>query len=356
MAADIVFCSVEHALAYVAIQIWVVVIYYPLSLGYRLRVCEGMVVGGNQLVWFRDVLPVDILGYGAEGDYWAREQQELIDGRRGIADERICHQLIFGYVLSLVDEENILLVCCPFTVFIYPFLAGKRMELHYYQGIALLSQFAQLFLDVRKRSEFWREGRSVKDQGLLAAFPEQFLSVGIIFMQVFLDPILLRPSRFQHLEISISLSQSLEVGSEVRTLGEIGVKVTADNPVVFLLCGIAVEYLYLDTWQIVRHNVAWHIDSFWLEVIDFLNRVGPFHLVGVWKTVYLWFVDIPQYLVWQMLLCHMFLYRIKYVYGILVFTEKNYSHDSLGITLPFLISYRLSNSSRVRFHLLCVHK
>lgn len=110
--------------------------------------------------------------------------------------------------------------------------------------------------------------------------------------------------------------------SEVRTLGEIGVKVTADNPVIFLLCGIAVEYLYLDAWQIVRHNVAWHIDSLWLEVIDFLNRVGPFHLVGVWKTVYLWFVDIPQYLVWQMLLCHMFLYRIKYVYGILVFLKR----------------------------------
>lgn len=52
---------------------------------------------------------------------------------------------------------------------------------------------------------------------------------------------------------------------------------------VFLLCGIAVEYLYLDAWQIVRHNVAWHIDSLWLEVIDFLNRVGPFHLAGVWK-------------------------------------------------------------------------
>ena len=356
MAANVVFSAVEHALAYVAVQIWVVVVYYPLSLGYRLRICEGMVVGGNQLTRFRDVLPVDILGYGAEGDYWAREQQELIDGRRGIADERICHQLIFGYVLSLVDEENILLGCSPFTVFIYPFLTGKRMELHYYQGIALLSQLAQLFLDVRKRSEFWREGWGVEYQRLLAAFLKKFLSVGIIFMQVFLDPILFRPSGLQYLEIAIFLSQSLEVGGEVRTLGEIGVKVTADNPMVFLLCGIAVEYLYLDAWQIVRHNVAWHIDSLWLEVIDFLNRAGPFHLVGVWKTVYLWFVDIPQYLVWQMLLCHMFLYRIKYVYGILVFTEKNYSHDSLGITLPFLISYRLSNSSRVRFHLLCVHK
>jgi hypothetical protein len=127
-------------------------------------------------------------------------------------------------------------------------------------------------------------------------------------------------------------------------LGEIGVKVTADNPVVFLLCGIAVEYLYLDAWQIVRHNVAWHIDSLWLEVVNFLYGICPFHLVGVGKTVYLWFVDIPQYLVWQMLLCHMFLYWVKYVYGILVFTEKNYSHDSIGITLPFLISYRLSNT------------
>ena len=47
MATDVVFGSVEHALAYVAVKIWVVVIYYPLSLGYRLRVCEGMVVGGN---------------------------------------------------------------------------------------------------------------------------------------------------------------------------------------------------------------------------------------------------------------------------------------------------------------------
>ena len=161
MAANVVFSAVEHALAYVAVQIWVVVVYYPLSLGYRLRVCEGMVVGGNQLIRFRDVFPVDILGYGAEGDYWAREQQELIDGRRGIADERICHQLIFGYVLSLVDEENILLGCSPFTVFIYPFLAGKRMELHYYQGIALLRQLAQLFLDVRKRSVRKRFGINV---------------------------------------------------------------------------------------------------------------------------------------------------------------------------------------------------
>ena len=163
MTADVVFGSVEHALAYVAVKIWVVVIYYPLSLGYRLRVCEGMVVGGNQLTWLCNVLPVDILGYGAEGNDRAREQQKLIDGRRSVADERICPQLIFRYVLSLVDEENILLGCSPFTVFIYPFLTGKRMELHYYQGIALLSQLAQLFLDVRKRSEFWREGRSVKD-------------------------------------------------------------------------------------------------------------------------------------------------------------------------------------------------
>ena len=137
MTADVVFGSVEHALAYVAVKIWVVVIYYPLSLGYRFRVCEGMVVGGNQLIRFRNVFPVDILGYGAEGDYWAREQQELIDGRRGIADERICHQLIFGYVLSLVDEENILLGCSPFTVFIYPFLAGKRMELDVPMVLAL---------------------------------------------------------------------------------------------------------------------------------------------------------------------------------------------------------------------------
>ena len=37
MTADVVFGSVEHALAYVAVQIWIVVVYYPLSLGYRLR-------------------------------------------------------------------------------------------------------------------------------------------------------------------------------------------------------------------------------------------------------------------------------------------------------------------------------
>ena len=59
MAANVVFSAIEHALAYVAVQIWVVVVYYPLSLGYRLRICEGMVVGGNQLTRFRDVTNLD---------------------------------------------------------------------------------------------------------------------------------------------------------------------------------------------------------------------------------------------------------------------------------------------------------
>ena len=94
MAANVVFSAIEHALAYVAVQIWVIVVYYPLSLGYRLRICEGMVVGGNQLTRFRDVLPIDILGNGAEGDDWTSEQQELIDGGRGIADERISSRFL----------------------------------------------------------------------------------------------------------------------------------------------------------------------------------------------------------------------------------------------------------------------
>ena len=49
MASDIVFGSIQHSLTHVAIQVRVVVIYYPLALGDSLWVVEGVVVGSYQL-------------------------------------------------------------------------------------------------------------------------------------------------------------------------------------------------------------------------------------------------------------------------------------------------------------------
>ena len=70
MATDIILCSVEHSLAYIAIQIRIVIVYYPLALSYSLWVVEGMVVCGYQLRGIGDILPVDVFRDSAKGDDW----------------------------------------------------------------------------------------------------------------------------------------------------------------------------------------------------------------------------------------------------------------------------------------------
>ena len=62
---------------------------------------------------------------------------------------------------------------------------------------------------------------------------------------------------------------------------------------ILLLGRIAMEHLYLHSWQIVGHNVARHIDGFGRKVVNFLNGACPLHLVCVWKLIYLWLMDIP---------------------------------------------------------------
>ena len=81
MATDIILCPSYHAFAYLAIQIWVVIINNPLALGYCLRVIKSMVVGRQKQLCLRDILPIDFLGDGAQSDYRTRKQQELIDCR-----------------------------------------------------------------------------------------------------------------------------------------------------------------------------------------------------------------------------------------------------------------------------------
>ena len=95
---------------------------------------------------------------------------------------------------------------------------------------------------------------------------------------------------------------------------------------VFLLGSIAVKHLYLDSRQIVGNDVARHIDRLRREVVNLLYRACPSHLVSILELVYLGLMYVPQHLVRQVIGCHMFLYRVEYVNGILVLTKQNDSH------------------------------
>ena len=60
VTADVVGGGVEHALAHVSVEIGVVVVSYPLAARYRLGVGEGVVVGCEQRLRRRYVLPRDV--------------------------------------------------------------------------------------------------------------------------------------------------------------------------------------------------------------------------------------------------------------------------------------------------------
>ena len=170
-----------------------------------------MVVSSNEQRRLGDVLPVDGFRDGAQRDDRTREQEELIDGGRRVADEHIRHELILGDILALVDEDDIIPLARPVAVFVYPFLSSQWMKLHQHQGVSLLCQSAELFLDVRQRCKLGREGGRIENDGFLATLAEQLLTLGIILMQIGLYPVLLGPSCLKHLEVAILLRQSLKM-------------------------------------------------------------------------------------------------------------------------------------------------
>ena len=194
------------------------------------------------------------------------------------------------------------------------------MQLDEQQDVSLLRKAHESLLDGRQRRELGREGRGIDDNLFLAILPQQLLSLGLEIVLVAEDPVLACPTRLQHLKVAILLAKPFEVLREVRSLREISVEIAADHPMVLLLSGIAVEDLDLHARQIVRHNVAGHIDSFRREVEAFLHAVGPRHFFAQREVGDLPLVHEPQHLM-ASLSVSFFLQRKEYIYRIFVFTE-----------------------------------
>lgn len=97
VAADIVARALEHALGAAAVEVWVVVVYYPLSLGLHVVVICGLVVGLDELAGVCDVFPVDVFCYGAQCDDGFVLQEAFVDGGGGVADHGVAHHDVFAY-------------------------------------------------------------------------------------------------------------------------------------------------------------------------------------------------------------------------------------------------------------------
>ena len=85
----------------------------------------------------------------------------------------------------------------------------------------------------------------------------------------------------------------LETFGEMRALGKVCIEVVSYNPMTLFLSGVSVEYLNLDTRQVIGNYVAGAEYSFRREVVCLLHRVGPFALVAEWELFYLFWMYVP---------------------------------------------------------------
>ena len=98
-------------------------------------------------------------------------------------------------------------------------------------------------------------------------------------MEIFINPVLARPSCFYNFKILVFFGKCFKAFREEWALGKIGVKITADYPMILFLGSVAVKDLYFHSRQVVGNNVAGNEYDILGEILHFLYAVCPFYLV-----------------------------------------------------------------------------